>query len=302
MKIARFIKTKELEELIRGGAQVNVLESGIGRLKERRGVIIGAKRVEWDMWGGEGMTAYMPNQEAFTKKMAEVGIDNDQVLTVVYDSQECRAAAKLSLAFRLYGKSNVAVLEGGLEKWLSENRKVETPTSETKPLKALPHFPKNPKLLKHIEYTAAISDLLTKPTPQTLTRIIDARSALRFTNLSAEPSGIKGGHIPGSKNLPTAYLYNRDMTLKSDSDILKALETYNIDLDSTGNIVHLSGLNFSAAYNFLALEEIGFTNQYIYDGGWTDWVNKYKNIEFSVSVKGILEETYNSHLKKQKNN
>jgi len=248
------------------------------------------------------MTAYMPNEETFNKKMTEFGVDNDKVLTVVYDSQECRGAAKLWLAFRLYGKNNVVVLEGGLEKWLSENRKVEPSTSETVPLKAPPHFPKNPKLLKQIEYIGAISDLLTKPVPQTLTRIIDARSALRFTSLSPEPSGIKNGHIPGSKNLPTAYLYNRDMTLKSHSEILKALETYNIDLDPTGNIIHLSALNFSAAYNFLALEEIGFSNQYIYDGGWTDWVNKYKGFEPSVSVKGLLEETYNSHLKNRKNN
>lgn len=302
MKIGRFIKTQELEELIRSGEKVHLLESWFGTEGKSFEVIEGTRRVGWSWMVEGGNAAYMPSEDVFVRKMQEVGVKDDDCAVVVYDRDGFRPAAKLSLAFRLFGRKNVAVLEGGFEKWLQENRKVESSAQPFNPLSTPPQYSKNPKLLKHFEYISAISDLLSKDNPQTLTRILDSRSALRFTGLADEPIIQQKAKIPGSKNLPVSYLYNKDMTLKSPSEMRKTLENYNIDLDDSGNIIHLSGCNFSASYNFLALEELGFTNQFLYDGGLADWVLKFKFSEPSVSVKGMLENSYELYLKSKKNN
>ncbi|MFZ1482675.1 MAG: rhodanese-like domain-containing protein, partial [Paracoccaceae bacterium] len=65
-----------------------------------------------------------PPVEKFMSRMRAMGVgDGHQV--VVYDATGLFSAARVWWTFRLMGKMDVAVLDGGLPKWLAEGREVE---------------------------------------------------------------------------------------------------------------------------------------------------------------------------------
>jgi thiosulfate/3-mercaptopyruvate sulfurtransferase len=310
MGLKRFVKTDKLQVMIRELKEFHLVDARDGYVDK---VIRGAKRIDFKgLAEGTGRVPYLTGQDRFNWAMKKVGIQNDDTPVVVYDDEKSRTAAKAWFTFKVFGKNNVAVLDGGLEKWLKENREIcdyqeqsnpwEDSSSESeKPESSPPKFIKNSKLFKPCEYISAIIDLLNKSPPQTLTRLIDARNPLRFTGLSKEASGESSGSIPGSKNLPFRVLYNSDRTIKSRSELLETLKSHNLEIDPSNNLVHFSGFNLSACYNILALEEAGFENQFIFDGGWHEWISRPKPAEMPISVKQILEESYEKYLKTKTN-
>ena len=65
-----------------------------------------------------------PPPEKFVSRMRAMGIgDGHQV--VVYDGMGLFSAARVWWTFRLMGKVDVAVLDGGLPKWRAEGREIE---------------------------------------------------------------------------------------------------------------------------------------------------------------------------------
>ncbi|MDG2481732.1 MAG: rhodanese-like domain-containing protein, partial [Alphaproteobacteria bacterium] len=101
-------------------------------------------------------------------------------------------------------------------------------------------------------------------------QVVDARGVGRFT--AEEPEirpGIRGGHIPGSSNLPYSSLLNADATIKDD-DALKAAFA-SIGVDTGKSIATTCGSGISACFLALALDLIGARKVAVYDGSWTEW-------------------------------
>src|SRR5256885_1149501 len=66
-------------------------------------------------------------------------------------------------------------------------------------------------------------------------QVLDARSRGRFLGREPEPRpGLRGGHIPGSRNLPYDTLYRPDETLHSTNQLRRPLERAGIDLARPG--------------------------------------------------------------------
>ena len=315
MGFKRFVNTDILSNWISSQSKFHLIDSRPGVLTSS---ITGAKRLNLlDLAENPSQIPYLPTSQAFNKSLNLLKIEPDDTPIVIFDSAATRTAAKLWFTFKLFNRANVSVLNGGIDKWTNESRELSSNTQDLNP--AAPakdsqssnndtqshpdqaKFTKNSKLLKGFEYVSALADMLKEDNPQTLSRLLDGRSALRYVGLAAEPNSAKSGHADGSKNLPHALLLNQDRTVKSRDEVLKILESYNIRLDDEGNIVHFSGFGLSACYNLLILEEAGFTNQFLFDGGWNEWLVKDKPIEMPVSVKGILEEGYEKYLKKKSN-
>lgn len=73
-----------------------------------------------------------PPPEKFISRMRAMGIgDGHQV--IVYDTHGMLSAARVWWTFKLMGKDDVAVLDGGLPKWQAEGREIEDmpPSSAT---------------------------------------------------------------------------------------------------------------------------------------------------------------------------
>jgi len=201
-----------------------------------------------------------PPPEKFVSRMRAMGIgDGHQV--VVYDGSGLFSAARVWWTFRLMGKTDVAVLDGGFPKWQAEGREVED----------------MPPVLRDRHITVSRQHGLVKDVTQVAhaaklgeAEIIDARSAARFKGEAPEPRpGLRAGHIPGSKNVPYASLLNPDGTMKPVADLRAVFEAAGVNLSKPA--ITTCGSGVTAAVLSLALERMGHKNHALYDGSWAEW-------------------------------
>lgn len=201
-----------------------------------------------------------PPVEKFISRMRSMGVgDGHQV--VVYDGAGLFSAARVWWLFRLMGKTDIAVLDGGLPKWKAEGRELE----DMAPIVRDRHITvsRQAGLVKDVTQVAHAAKL-------GLAEIIDARSAARFRGEAAEPRpGLRSGHIPGSKNVPFGELLNADGTMKDVPGLRAAFEAAGVDLSKPA--ITSCGSGVTAAVLALGLERIGHRNWALYDGSWAEW-------------------------------
>ncbi|MEM1268302.1 MAG: 3-mercaptopyruvate sulfurtransferase [Pseudomonadota bacterium] len=201
-----------------------------------------------------------PPVEKFVSRMRAMGI-GDGHRVVVYDGAGLFSAARVWWLFRLFGKADVAVLDGGFPKWQAEGRPVE---DEAPPLRDR-HFTalRDAGRVRDVTQVAAAAKL---GTPQ----IVDARSPSRYRGEEAEPRpGLRAGHIPGSKNVHYRALLNEDGTLRPIEELRAAFESAGVDLAQP--VITSCGSGVTAAILSLALERLGHRHHALYDGSWTEW-------------------------------
>lgn len=198
--------------------------------------------------------------EKFISRMRAMGVgDGHQV--VVYDGMGLFSAARVWWNFRLMGKQDVAVLDGGFPKWQAEGREVE----DLPPIIRDRHMTvqRQAGLVKDVTQVAQVSKLGTA-------EIIDARPATRFRGDVPEPRpGLRAGHIPGSKNVPFTDVLNPDGTMKSGDALRAAFLNAGVDLAKPA--ITTCGSGVTAAILSLALERLGHRNHALYDGSWAEW-------------------------------
>ena len=201
-----------------------------------------------------------PPPEKFISRMRAMGVgDGHQV--VIYDGSGLFSAARVWWMFRLMGKMDVAVLDGGLPKWQAEGRVVE----DMPPVMRDRHMTvqRQAGLVRDVTQVAHASKLGEA-------EIIDARSAPRFRGEVAEARpGLRAGHIPGAKNVPYATLLNADGTMKSAGDLGAVFQAAGVDLGKPA--ITTCGSGITAAVLSLALERTGHRNHALYDGSWAEW-------------------------------
>ncbi len=202
----------------------------------------------------------VPPVEKFISRMRAMGVgDGHQV--VVYDGAGIFSAARVWWTFRLMGKVDVAVLDGGFPKWRAEGREIE----DMPPVVRDRHMTvsRQNHLIKDVTQVAHASKLREA-------EILDARSAGRFKGEAPEPrAGLRGGHIPGSKNVPFGTLLNANGTMKPVPELRAVFEAAGVDLSKPA--ITTCGSGVTAAVISLALERIGHRNHALYDGSWAEW-------------------------------
>lgn len=201
-----------------------------------------------------------PSTEKFISRMRAMGVgDGHQV--VIYDGAGLFSAARVWWLFKLMGKNDVAVLDGGLPKWQAEGREVE----DLPPLVRDRHMTvsRQNHLAKDVTQVASASKLGDYS-------IIDARAADRFRGDAPEPrEGLRAGHIPNSRNVPFKTLLNADGTMKTPAKLKTIFEEAGVDLSKPA--ITSCGSGVTAAVLSLALERIGKTDHALYDGSWAEW-------------------------------
>ena len=201
-----------------------------------------------------------PEPEKFVSRMRALGIgDGHQV--VVYDGEGMFSAARIWWLFRLMGKAEVAVLDGGLPKWQAEGRPVEdaAPAIRDRHMTVA----RQSRLLRDVTQVAHDVKLGER-------QIVDARSPTRFRGDEAEPRpGLRAGHIPGSRNVHYRTLLNDDGTMKDEAGLRVAFAEAGVDMDRP--VVTTCGSGVTAAILSLALERLGHSDHALYDGSWSEW-------------------------------
>lgn len=202
----------------------------------------------------------VPPVEKFMSRLRAMGVgDGHQV--VVYDQVGVSSAPRVWWLFKLMGQENIAVLDGGLPKWVAEGRKTED----------------LPPIVRDRHMTVRVQNHLVKDVTQVSAasklgdyEIIDARSRGRFAGKEPEPrAGLRGGHIPNSRNVPFGELLSEDNTLKSPEALRAVFEAAGVDLAKPA--ITTCGSGITAAILALALERIGKSDYAVYDGSWAEW-------------------------------
>jgi thiosulfate/3-mercaptopyruvate sulfurtransferase len=207
-----------------------------------------------------GLPHMAPEPEMFISRMRAMGVgDGHQV--IVYDGSGIFSAPRVWWTFRLMGKTDVAVLNGGFPKWLAEGRPVE----DMPPVMRDRHMTvqRQAGLVKDVTQVAAAAKLGSH-------QILDARSPGRFRGEEPEPRpGLRGGHIPGSTNLHYRTLLNSDGTMKPVAELRTIFAEAGVDLRKP--TITTCGSGISSAIINLALERVGARDHSLYDGSWAEW-------------------------------
>jgi thiosulfate/3-mercaptopyruvate sulfurtransferase len=202
----------------------------------------------------------LPEPADFAVHARRLGVEPTSRV-VVYDAHGIFSAPRVWWSFRAMGHANTFVLDGGLPKWVAEAHPLEAgwPQRPHGAFKA--HA--DGALVRDLEHVRAA---LAGGTAQ----LVDARPAARFTGETPEPrAGLRGGHMPGARNVPSSSVITPQGTL-ADAGTLEALfAEAGVDLDRP--IITTCGSGVSAAILSLALARIGRLNIPIYDGSWTEW-------------------------------
>ena len=201
----------------------------------------------------------LPDAASFAEAASALGLSEGDTI-VVYDGVGLFTAPRVWWMLKIYGATDVRILEGGLPAWKRAGLPLES--GEAKPAPA--HF--NASLSR--DTVRSIEDV-RRHLAAGDAMIVDARSPARFTGEAPEPrSGLPSGHMPGARNVYYETLADGGR-LKQPDEIRKVFEDAKVDLSSP--VVTSCGSGVTAAVLLFALASLGKTDVALYDGSWTEW-------------------------------
>jgi thiosulfate/3-mercaptopyruvate sulfurtransferase len=241
----------------------DLAKPGLGRTEYLAAHIPGARfmHMDEDLAGpatGANGRHPLPDPAVFAAKLGAAGVGVDTQV-VAYDAQGGVNASRLWWMLRWLGHDGVAVLDGGLGKWLRE----ECPVTAELPRVQRARF--EPRLRPLAVDAGLVLSQLRSPAM----KLVDARSAERYRG-EAEPIDPVAGHIPGSLNRfvrenldggafkPPARLREEFLALLGDS--------------APEAVVHSCGSGVAACHNLLAMEIAELAGSRLYPGSWSEWI------------------------------
>ncbi len=201
----------------------------------------------------------LPEPAVFAAWLGNRGVKPGHPI-VCYDAGDGVFAARLWWMLRWMGHEAVAVLDGGLARWLAEGRPV---TSDA------PQFPRT-------EYPAALRgelsvDAAFVESQRDRILLLDARSAVRFRG-DKEPIDPVAGRIPGAINRFCMDNLTSEGRFK-DAGELRAEYSALLGKRPPQDVVHYCGSGVAACHNVLAMEIAGFPGSRLYAGSWSEWIS-----------------------------
>ena len=229
-----------------------------GRAEFLQAHIPGARFLDIDELSDRSTPAphMLPSAEAFGSAMERLGIGREDRI-VVYDNSPIRTAARGWFMLRHFGASRVAILDGGFQKWVAEDR----PTESGEPAPRAARF--EPDQRHEVATKSQILSGNHEP-------LLDARGKLRFEGTEADPRpGVASGHIPGARNLPFSALYNDDGTFRSVEELRDLFD--GAGMDSSKPFIASCGSGVTANSLIFAAHLLGNDGVKLYDGSWSEW-------------------------------
>ena len=237
-----------------------------GLTKYREAHIPGARFFDIDVVADPDTTLphMAPTAGRFARLMGEMGISNT-TRVIFYDQKGLQSSARGWWLMKLFGHEKAAVLDGGLPKWLAEERATESgDAKQAAPSSYIPDF--RADLVKGI---GEVKRIIASGSAL----ILDARAKGRFDGTAPEPRpGLPSGHMPNAKSVPFNELLNADFTMK-DAAALRARFAA-AGADGGKPIVTSCGTGVTACILALGLKQAGLGDAAIYDGSWTEWAGR----------------------------
>ena len=206
--------------------------------------------------GSSPVPHMLPTADEFGQAMERLGIGSGDRI-VVYDNSATRNAVRGWFMLRHFGAEQVAVLDGGFQKWLAEGRPVESGDAEARAARFAAR--ERPDVVSKRQILGGIG-----------LPVLDARGKARFEGIEPEPrEGLASGHIPGSRNVPYSTLYNEDGTFRSPAELERIFEEAGADPKQP--FVSTCGSGVTANALIFAAHLLGNDEARLYDGSWSEW-------------------------------
>lgn len=249
---------------------VRIVESNEDPLLYPSGHIPGAVQIDWTSDLNDQVRRDYVDKAGFEALMAANGISNDTTV-VFYGDKNNWWATYAFWVFQLFGHTNAKVMDGGRAKWEAEGRDMT---------RTVPAYPAT-------SYTAPERDDSTVRAFRTDVLqhlenngpLVDVRSPGEFSGeLLHMPNypqegALRGGHIPGAKNVPWSRAANEDGTFK-DAEALRAIYEQEQGLSSDSEVVTYCRIGERSSHSWFVLTYLlGYPNVRNYDGSWTEWGN-----------------------------
>lgn len=200
----------------------------------------------------------LPGVPALVRRLCAAGV-GAQTQVVVYDDAGGMIASRLWWLLRWLGHERVAVLDGGLARWLRAGGALST---------AVPVFPAaefvgEPRDLL-VDAATVLGGLATAGAC-----LVDARSPERFRgeNESIDPVG---GHIPGARNRCFLENLDADGCFRPPAELRREFLALLAGAEA-GETVMYCGSGVSACQNLLAMDIAGLHGARLYAGSWSEW-------------------------------
>jgi len=249
---------------------VRIVESNEGVLLYNTGHVPNAVKIDWETDLQDALARDYIDKRRFEQLMSAKGIDNDTTV-VFYGDKNNWWACYAFWTFRLFGHEKCLIMNGGRHKWLEENREIT---------KEVPHFPVSNYQVRtsNEKKIRAFRDDVFKHL-ESHGPLIDVRSNDEYTgkllHMSNYPQegALRGGHIPGAKNVPWARAAKDDGTFKS-ADQLREIYEQEAGLKEGDDVIAYCRIGERSSHTWFVLTYLlGYKNVRNYDGSWTEWGN-----------------------------
>lgn len=249
---------------------IRIVESDEDVLLYETGHIPGAVKIDWVADLNDRVRRDYLTSEEFARLVGSKGIGNDTTV-IFYGDKNNWWACYAFWVFQLFGHTKAKILNGGRKKWIDEGRPLTKEVPNYPPVAY--HAPQRAdykirafrdQVLAHIQAGQPLVDV----------RSPDEYSGklLHMPNYPQE-GALRGGHIPGAKNIPWGRAVREDGTFKSAAE-LKAIYEQENGLRPDQNIIAYCRIGERSSHTWFVLTYLlGYPNVRNYDGSWTEWGN-----------------------------
>jgi thiosulfate/3-mercaptopyruvate sulfurtransferase len=249
---------------------LRIVESDEDILLYDQGHIPNAVMIDWVADLNDKVRRDYLGREGFEALCAKNGIGNDTTV-VFYGDKNNWWACYAFWVFQLFGHANAKILNGGRKKWIDEKREL----SKDKPkLPAAAYHAQERTDYKIRAFRDQVMQHVLSKGP-----LVDVRSPGEYTgellHMEAYPQegALRGGHIPGAKNIPWGKAVKEDGTFKSADELRDLYEKQN-SLNPDQNVIAYCRIGERSSHSWFVLTYLlGYPNVRNYDGSWTEWGN-----------------------------
>ncbi|HET8648623.1 MAG TPA: sulfurtransferase [Gemmatimonadales bacterium] len=253
---------------------VRLVEADEDLLLYETGHIPGAVKIDWVTHLNDPVLRDYVDRDRFQQLLRNNGINQDTTI-VFYGDRNNWWATYAFWVFRLFGLENLKVMDGGRARWADEGRDLVTeaptypegnivvPERNDAAIRAFRH-----DVLKHLETRGSL---------------VDVRSPEEFRgerlHMADYPNegALRGGHIPGARNIPWGRAVDPETHTYRSADELRAIYETEQGLKPSDDVVVYCRIGERSSHSWFALHYLlGYDRVRNYDGSWTEWGNSVR--------------------------
>lgn len=243
-----------------------ILKDPEGGLKKfKQGHIPGAQYVDMDKDLASPVTSTsgrhpLPNPEELINKLQSWGVNNSSQI-ICYDDMSGAFAARMWWLLKWLGHNNIAVLDGGIEKWTAKNIPLET-DSQQRTAGSFSGLANN-DMWVNVEF-------VQKELEQDKINLLDARSVERFTAKDTKTDPV-AGHVPGAMSYPFAENLSKQGVFLPSEELHKRF-TPIVSNPENKELINMCGSGVTACHNILAMSIAELPMTRLFVGSWSEWI------------------------------